>query len=30
LLMHLDGFRVNQERISAVFDGKSPTAAAGL
>ena len=29
LLMHLDGFRVNQEAVSAAFDGKSGTTAAG-
>jgi flagellar biosynthesis protein FlhF len=28
LLMHLDGFRVDQERIGAIFDGKTGTAAA--
>jgi flagellar biosynthesis protein FlhF len=30
LLMHLDGFRVDQERISRVFDGKTDTTAALL
>ena len=28
LLMHLDGFRVDQERIGAIYDGKSDNTAA--
>lgn len=28
LLMHLDGFRVDQERVGAIFDGKTGTATA--